>query len=75
MEPCSKRSVGNTPCVERILKTGIQHVFIGVKEPGDFVQCEGIQLLKDNGRKVWLVIDPDDPSLGEECLKVARGQQ
>ncbi|KAG7008360.1 hypothetical protein G7Y79_00006g019800 [Physcia stellaris] len=43
MEPCNKRSVGNTPCVERILATqegvngGIKTVYLGVTEPEKFV--------------------------------------
>ncbi|GAA5957665.1 hypothetical protein JCM3765_001472 [Sporobolomyces pararoseus] len=75
MEPCSTRMSGNVPCVERILQTGIKNVFIGVEEPKDFVECEGTRLLRERGREVWLVVDPDDSTLGEQCLKVARGQQ
>ncbi|GAA5905028.1 uncharacterized protein JCM6883_004943 [Sporobolomyces salmoneus] len=75
MEPCSTRMSGNVPCVERILQTGIGNVFIGVEEPKDFVECEGTKLLKERGVNVYLVVDPNDPTLGEQCLKVARGQQ
>ncbi len=43
IEPCNKRSIGNLPCTERILKTrsaakgGIKTVYLGVKEPETFV--------------------------------------
>ncbi|GAA5878286.1 hypothetical protein JCM16303_002716 [Sporobolomyces ruberrimus] len=75
MEPCSKRLSGNVPCVERILESGVGKVFIGVEEPKDFVECEGTRLLREKGIEVYLVVDPNDPTLGQECLNVARGQQ
>jgi len=75
MEPCSVRLSGNTPCVQRILETEIKDVYVGVREPGDFVECEGTRLLRENGRNVWIVVDPEDETLGEQCLKVARGEQ
>ncbi|GAA5970140.1 hypothetical protein JCM11641_000283 [Rhodosporidiobolus odoratus] len=74
MEPCSQRLSGNLPCVQRILETGISRIYIGVEEPKDFVECEGTRLLKEAGREVWVVVDPADPTLGERCLKVARGE-
>ncbi|GAA6012496.1 hypothetical protein JCM11491_004351 [Sporobolomyces phaffii] len=75
MEPCSTRMSGNAPCVERILATGIKRVFIGVEEPRDFVECEGTAQLRQAGVEVRVVVDPSDATLGDECLKVARGQQ
>lgn len=74
MEPCSTRLSGNVPCVQRILATRIQHIYVGVEEPRDFVECEGTRLLREQGREVVLVVDPEDPGLGEECLRVARGK-
>ncbi|KAG0665855.1 DRAP deaminase [Rhodotorula mucilaginosa] len=74
MEPCSERLSGNVPCVQRILATGISSVFIGVEEPKDFVECEGTRLLREAGRQVFVVVDPEDPDLGKACLQVARGQ-
>lgn len=40
MEPCSLRLSGNQPCLERVLgqKGNISTVFVGVMEPGTFVQ-------------------------------------
>ncbi len=74
MEPCSERLSGNVPCVQRILATKISSVFIGVEEPKDFVECEGTRLLREAGRKVFVVVDPENPNLGEACLQVARGK-
>lgn len=74
MEPCNKRSVGNLPCVERILRTrrvdgklAISKVYVGVKEPETFVgQNEGRGKLEGSGVEVVLV-----EGLEEEILKVA----
>ncbi|GAA5978082.1 hypothetical protein JCM10908_004221 [Rhodotorula pacifica] len=74
MEPCSTRLSGNVPCVQRILDTGINRVYIGVEEPRDFVECEGTRLLREAGRQVFVVVDPADPDLGMACLQVARGK-
>lgn len=38
MEPCSYRLSGNLPCVDRVLDSPIKTVFVGVVEPGDFVE-------------------------------------
>ncbi|KAL9614345.1 MAG: hypothetical protein Q9167_001148 [Letrouitia subvulpina] len=49
MEPCHKRSIGNIPCVERILNIqsggaqAIKTVYIGVKEPTTFVAANAGQ--------------------------------
>ncbi|GAA6061774.1 hypothetical protein JCM10212_001380 [Sporobolomyces blumeae] len=74
MEPCSQRLSGNVPCVERILETGIETIVVGVEEPKDFVECEGTRILRERGRTVLRVVDPNDPLLGDKCLKVARGE-
>ncbi|KAI9878439.1 MAG: hypothetical protein M1830_000874 [Pleopsidium flavum] len=56
MEPCGKRSVGNMPCVDRILWTreaangGIRTVYLGVREPETFVgENVGRAKLEANG--------------------------
>ncbi|KAK4058592.1 hypothetical protein OIO90_000036 [Microbotryomycetes sp. JL221] len=70
MEPCSERLSGNEPCAQRILKTPIKTVYIGVLEPKDFVaDCQGVKLLLDDGRQVFVV---DDAELAQECLREAR---
>ncbi|KAJ4364830.1 hypothetical protein N0V95_000674 [Ascochyta clinopodiicola] len=74
MEPCNKRSVGNTPCVDRIIRTTgqdgrprIRKVYLGVKEPEKFVGVnEGIAKLEDHGIECIHV-----PGLEERILQVA----
>ncbi|KAK4553116.1 hypothetical protein LTR86_009843 [Recurvomyces mirabilis] len=74
MEPCNKRSAGNTPCVDRILalktrdgKQAIQTVYVGVSEPETFVGVnEGKQKLKAAGIEIVVV-----QGLEDEILKVA----
>ncbi|KAK3711110.1 hypothetical protein LTR37_009897 [Vermiconidia calcicola] len=74
MEPCNKRSVGNLPCVERILrlkrrdgKQAIEKVFIGVSEPETFVGVnEGRRKLEEAGIEVVHVSGYED-----DILKVA----
>lgn len=67
LEPCSVRASGKTPCVKRIIQSGIRHVIYGAKEPFDpalNVVCNGDQELRDRGIEVtWLrAFEP-------ECLK------
>ncbi|KAM0792554.1 hypothetical protein ACM66B_005219 [Microbotryomycetes sp. NB124-2] len=69
MEPCSERLSGNESCTRRILKTPIEAVYIGVLEPTDFVECQGVKLLRDGGRRVVII---DDEQLARECLQEAR---
>ena len=73
MEPCNKRSVGNTPCVERILATqkgvsgGIKTVYLGVTEPDKFVgENAGRSRLQAGG-----IVCIHVPGLEEEILEVA----
>jgi len=64
MEPCNKRSVGNVPCVERILalrkeeggECRIKRVYVGVMEPETFVgENLGRKRLEEAGVEVVLV--------------------
>ncbi|KAJ1307417.1 hypothetical protein OPQ81_001519 [Rhizoctonia solani] len=67
LEPCSVRLSGLAPCADALIAAGIRNCIIGVKEPADFVQCEGTKKLQDVGINViWL----DD--LEAECLAMAR---
>jgi len=68
MEPCWKRSVGNLPCVQRILRAKkIKKVVCGVEEPETFVgENEGRKILQNAGIEVIYV-----PGLEKEILKVA----
>lgn len=84
MEPCGYRLSGNMPCVRRIGETrvaaaadgkeygrgrgGIDKVFFGVKEPGDFVgPSQGCRMLDEAG-VAWEVVG----GLEEEILAVAK---
>lgn len=71
LEPCSVRTSGLMPCVDKILMAGIRRVCVGALEPSDFVVCEGTKKLMDAGVKVELVVDPHR-DLREECLAAAR---
>jgi pyrimidine deaminase RibD-like protein len=67
LEPCSVRLSGLAPCADALIAAGIRNCIIGVKEPSDFVQCEGTRKLQEVGINViWL----DD--LEAECLAMAR---
>ncbi|KAK3638329.1 hypothetical protein LTR56_013158 [Elasticomyces elasticus] len=74
MEPCNKRSVGNTPCVDRILalrtkggKQAVETVYVGVSEPETFVGVnEGRKKLADAGIQVEHV-----PGFEDEILSIA----
>lgn len=66
MEPCNKRLSGNKPCVDRILglRGSIKAVYIGVKEPDDFINQSvlvvGRQRLWDAGIQVIFVEGMED---------------
>lgn len=74
MEPCNERSVGNTPCVDRILalkrkdgKQSIHRVVVGVSEPDTFVGVnEGKRRLENAGIQVVHAM-----GLEEDILAVA----
>jgi pyrimidine deaminase RibD-like protein len=68
LEPCSVRTSGLAPCANALVDAGVKEVIIGVKEPDDFVTCEGVKVLRDGGVEVKWV-----KGLEEECLRVARG--
>lgn len=68
MEPCSIRTSGLSPCSDAIIAAGIRRCVIGVKEPDDFVTCEGAHKLQTAGVEVnWL------QGFEMECLDIARG--
>lgn len=63
MEPCSTRLSGNRSCTSRILESNIKRVVLGVREPPNLVNCEGIDLLEREGVQVYIV-----PDVQEACL-------
>ncbi|KAJ2356002.1 DRAP deaminase [Coemansia sp. RSA 2618] len=67
MEPCSRRLSGNKPCVERIVEAGISKVFVGVREPSNFVVCTGVAELEKRGVRVVVIEE-----LESECRELNR---
>ncbi|KAI9467895.1 CMP/dCMP deaminase zinc-binding protein [Coemansia mojavensis] len=67
MEPCSKRLSGNVPCVSLILQSGIKRVFVGVREPPNFVNCTGAEELQAEGVEVIYISELED-----ECRELNR---
>ncbi|CAO3677757.1 unnamed protein product [Umbelopsis ramanniana] len=67
MEPCSTRLSKNKPCVERLIEAKVKKVVMGVKEPPNFVECSGVDLLRQADIEVLVV-----PDIEEECLKPNR---
>ncbi|CAO3682835.1 unnamed protein product [Rhizopus stolonifer] len=63
MEPCSQRLSGNRPCVDGIIEAKIKRVVVGVREPPNLVNCEGIGLLEKHGIEILVV-----PDVQEKCL-------
>ena len=46
LEPCTARSQGKTPCVERIVQSGIDTVYIGSLDPDDKIRGRGLLYLQ-----------------------------
>lgn len=67
MEPCLTRSVGNKPCVERVLESLITTCFVGVVEPDTFVKNNVGRTRLEEGGVEYIHI----PGYEEECLRVA----
>jgi len=67
MEPCSIRTSGGPSCATELVKAGVRGVWLGVEEPPDFVQCQGVNILLEGGVQVGRVA-----GLEEDCLKAAR---
>ncbi|KAG2157194.1 diaminohydroxyphosphoribosylamino-pyrimidine deaminase [Suillus clintonianus] len=67
LEPCSVRTSGLAACADALIRARIKRCIIGVREPDDFVKCEGAQKMKDAGIEViWY------GGLEQECLDAAR---
>ncbi|BEI95540.1 hypothetical protein CcaverHIS631_0104890 [Cutaneotrichosporon cavernicola] len=46
MEPCSVRTSGGPSCALELVRAHVKVVYLGVEEPPDFVQCEGVRILE-----------------------------
>lgn len=67
LEPCSVRTSGLPACADALIRARIRRCIIGVREPDDFVKCEGAQKMTDAGIEViWY------GGLEQECLDAAR---
>ena len=62
LEPCTKRGSHKTPCVERVIKSGIKHVVIGISDPNPEIWGKGRDHLKQAGVRVGAFT----PDLAEE---------
>ncbi len=69
LEPCSHQ--GKTPpCADRIVKEGINRVFIGMKDPNPLVAGRGIEILEKNGIEVKSgVLEKEAKELNEIFIK------
>lgn len=68
MEPCSERLSGNLPCVDRILKSNIKTVFVGVLEPDDFVKDNTSLAKLEEAGVSYIQI----PGYEEESIRIAK---
>ena len=46
LEPCTERGPGKTPCANRILKSGISHIYVGMLDPNPDICGHGVTLLQ-----------------------------
>ncbi|QGU93879.1 bifunctional diaminohydroxyphosphoribosylaminopyrimidine deaminase/5-amino-6-(5-phosphoribosylamino)uracil reductase RibD [Clostridium bovifaecis] len=69
LEPCSH--YGKTPpCANAIVKSGIEKVIVGMKDPNDLVAGRGIEILKKNGIEVIVgVFEEEVKKLNEIFIK------
>jgi pyrimidine deaminase RibD-like protein len=67
MEPCSVRTSGGPSCALELVRAHVKVVYLGVEEPPDFVQCEGVRILEQGHVEVRRVVGLED-----ECLRLAR---
>ncbi len=69
LEPCNH--LGKTPpCTKAILKSGIQRVVVGMKDPNPDVSGGGCEFLRNNGLEVTVgVLESECRRLNEGYLK------
>jgi pyrimidine deaminase RibD-like protein/NTP pyrophosphatase (non-canonical NTP hydrolase) len=47
LEPCTQRSKKKTPCVDRLIRRGVDRVVIGMLDPNRIIRGKGQMLLRD----------------------------
>ncbi|WP_092658046.1 dihydrofolate reductase family protein [Actinopolymorpha singaporensis] len=52
LEPCSARASHPVPCADLIIRAGIRRVVLAWREPPLFVDCHGVERLRDAGVEV-----------------------
>ncbi|SFG62541.1 5-amino-6-(5-phosphoribosylamino)uracil reductase [Actinopolymorpha cephalotaxi] len=52
LEPCSARASHPVPCADLIIRAGIRRVVLAWREPALFVDCHGVERLRDAGVEV-----------------------
>nr|WP_238341938.1 deaminase [Actinopolymorpha rutila] len=52
LEPCSARASHPVPCADLIIGAGIRRVVLAWREPALFVDCHGVERLRDAGVEV-----------------------
>jgi len=69
LEPCAH--FGRTPpCVDRIIKSGIKEVFVGMTDPNPVNNGQGIKILRENGIKVHVgVLEDKVKKINEVFIK------
>lgn len=67
LEPCCHTDKKTPPCTDIIMKSGVEHVVFGMRDPNPKVSGKGFAALKKAGVRVT------GPVLEDECLRLNRG--
>lgn len=68
LEPCCHENKKTPPCAQMLVKKGVKHVVIGMKDPNPKVAGKGIELLRDNGVNVEMC-----HGMTADCMRLNRG--
>lgn len=52
LEPCTKRGDRKTPCADRVVRSGVRRVVIGIQDPNPDIYGKGAGKLRDAGLEV-----------------------
>lgn len=67
MEPCSRRLSGKESCTSRLLRAGVRRVVVGIREPTNFVACDGLDQLRAAG--VSVILFDHDETVRDLCVR------